>query len=74
MASTSPPGCDKAAFHDTVIIAVSGYGQEDSLKRAREAGLDDYVVKPIDQEKLTELMQRKQRRDWAPVGGQQGSS
>ena len=44
-----------------VIIAVSGYGKEDSLKRSREAGCDDYAVKPIDLDKLTALMRRTRR-------------
>ncbi len=44
-----------------VIIAVSGYGKEDSLKRSCEAGFDDYAVKPIDLDKLTALMRRTRR-------------
>ena len=48
----------KAEFNDTIIIAVTGYGQEETLKRSREAGFDDLTVKPIGLEKLTELMRR----------------
>ena len=51
----------KPEFNDVVIIAVSGYGKEDSLKRSREAGFDDYAVKPIDLDKLTALMRRTRR-------------
>ncbi|MGA7495286.1 MAG: chemotaxis protein CheB [Isosphaeraceae bacterium] len=53
----------KPEFNDVVIIAVSGYGKEDSLDRSREADCDDYAVKPIDLDKLTELMRRTRRRE-----------
>ncbi|MGO9111959.1 MAG: response regulator [Thermoguttaceae bacterium] len=53
----------KPEFNDVVIIAVSGYGKEDSLKQSREAGFDDYAVKPIDLDKLTELMRRTRREE-----------
>ena len=46
-----------------IIIAVSGCGQEDTLKRSGEAGFDDYAVKPIDLDKLNGLMRRTRRQD-----------
>ena len=46
-----------------VLIAASGYGQEETLNRSREAGFDDYAVKPIDLDKLNGLMRRTRRRD-----------
>jgi CheY-like chemotaxis protein len=33
---------------DAVIIAVSGYGQEDDRRRSQEAGFDYHLVKPVD--------------------------
>ena len=33
---------------DAVIVAVSGYGQEEDRQRAREAGFDHHVTKPLD--------------------------
>jgi signal transduction histidine kinase/ActR/RegA family two-component response regulator len=43
--------------HDAmVLIALTGYGQPDSLRRAREAGFDEYVTKPIAPERLVRLM------------------
>ncbi len=46
-----------APEHDAmVLIALTGYGQPDSLRRAREAGFDEYVTKPIAPERLTRLM------------------
>jgi len=50
-------------FDDVIIIAVSGCGQEDTLKRSGEAGFDDYAVKPIDLDKLNGLMRRTRRQD-----------
>jgi CheY-like chemotaxis protein len=33
---------------DCVLVAVTGWGQEDDRKRAREAGFDRHLVKPVD--------------------------
>jgi CheY-like chemotaxis protein len=33
---------------DVLIIAITGYGREEDLRRSREAGIDDHVVKPVD--------------------------
>jgi len=52
----------KPDFNDVILIAVSGFGQEENLKRSREAGFDDYAVKPIELDKLNGLMQRSRRR------------
>lgn len=38
------------------IIAVSGYGQEDDRRRARDAGFDHHLVKPVDHEALIRLI------------------
>jgi DNA-binding response OmpR family regulator len=43
-------------FHDMIIIAVSGYGQEEDRKRSREAGIDHHVTKPVDVKTITELI------------------
>jgi PAS domain S-box-containing protein len=42
--------------HRPVIIGVSGYGQEDDRRRAREAGFDHHLVKPIDHDTLLSLL------------------
>ena len=39
-----------------VIVAVTGYGQEDDLCRSREAGFDHHLVKPIDHNLLVSLI------------------
>jgi signal transduction histidine kinase len=47
----------KAPAHESmVLIALTGYGQPDSLRRAREAGFDEYITKPIEPERLLRLI------------------
>jgi CheY-like chemotaxis protein len=41
-----------------LLVAVTGYGQEDSRRRAREAGIDVHLVKPIDLEQVLEILAR----------------
>lgn len=38
------------------LIALSGYGSEDDLKRSREAGFDHHLVKPVDLDRLRSLL------------------
>ncbi|QDV32179.1 chemotaxis protein CheB [Tautonia plasticadhaerens] len=38
------------------LVALSGYGQEEDLRRCREAGFDDHAVKPIDLDRLQQLL------------------
>ena len=45
---------------DAVIIAISGYGQEEDRRRSKEAGFDHHLVKPIDHEALVMLLSRAQ--------------
>ena len=40
-----------------LMIAISGYGQEDDQRRSREAGIDHYLVKPVDIRTITNLIQ-----------------
>ena len=41
---------------DTRIIAVTAYSQDEYRKRARDAGCDGYVVKPLDPAAIGELL------------------
>jgi CheY-like chemotaxis protein len=43
---------------DALIIAASGYGQEEDRRRSREAGFDHHLVKPIDYDLLNTLLPR----------------
>ncbi len=46
----------KPAHEEMVLIALTGYGQPDSLRRARDAGFDEYITKPIEPERLMRLI------------------
>jgi CheY-like chemotaxis protein len=39
-----------------LVVAVTGYGQEGDRQRAREAGFDHHLVKPVDLEILRRLL------------------
>ena len=41
---------------DAVIIAVTGYGQEQDRQRSRDAGFDHHLVKPVDFDALVSLI------------------
>jgi CheY-like chemotaxis protein len=47
------------SFKDAFFIAVSGYGQEQDRRRAREAGFDYHLVKPVDYDELLALLARR---------------
>lgn len=46
---------------DTILIALTGYGQEKDRKRALDAGFDAHLTKPVDTEKLSKLFSRPLR-------------
>jgi CheY-like chemotaxis protein len=41
---------------DTVLVAVTGWGQEEDKHLSKEAGFDHHMVKPVDPAALTELL------------------
>ena len=45
-------------FHDTIIIAVSGYGQEEDRKLSKQAGFDQHLVKPASLPQLRSILDR----------------
>ena len=42
---------------DATLIAISGYGQEEDLRLAKEAGFDHHLVKPIVSDELIKLLE-----------------
>ncbi|MDG3008329.1 PAS domain-containing hybrid sensor histidine kinase/response regulator [Paludisphaera mucosa] len=46
-----------------LLIAISGYGQEEDRRRSREAGFDHHFIKPVDYESLSELLARLTPRE-----------
>ncbi len=45
-----------ADLNKMVIVAVTGYGQEQDRRQAREAGFDLHLVKPVDPEALQQVV------------------
>ncbi|MDR3619427.1 MAG: response regulator [Paludisphaera borealis] len=43
-------------FANAVIVAVSGYGQEDDVRRSQAAGFNHHLVKPVDFDSLISLL------------------
>jgi signal transduction histidine kinase len=47
-------------FKRTLIVAVSGYGQDEHQARSRSAGVDHHLVKPIDPVAVIALLSKRQ--------------
>jgi CheY-like chemotaxis protein len=45
----------------TVIVALTGWGQEEDRRRSQEAGFDRHLVKPVDVNDLTKLLAQGKR-------------
>ncbi|WP_423600816.1 response regulator [Roseateles sp. MS654] len=54
------PGGDRC-----LLIALTGYGQQDDRRRAHEAGFDVHLVKPADPDAVVELVQEWRHRERA---------
>jgi two-component system CheB/CheR fusion protein len=48
------PWCD-----DVLLVALTGWGQEQDRKRSREAGFDDHLVKPVEPDVISRLLNRR---------------
>jgi CheY-like chemotaxis protein len=44
------------AFNDVRLVAVSGYGQAEDRSRAKAAGFDHHLVKPVDFGQLVSVL------------------
>jgi len=38
------------------LIALTGWGQQDDVRRTQESGFDDHLVKPVETQRLIELL------------------
>ncbi|HWA15408.1 MAG TPA: response regulator, partial [Gemmatimonadales bacterium] len=47
---------DRSTDGHTVVIATSGWGQEEDRRRTREAGFDAHLVKPVQEQELMALL------------------
>ena len=46
----------RRGFESTLLVAVSGYGQEEDRRRSREAGFDHHLMKPVEFSNLLEVL------------------
>ncbi len=54
----------RAAGHTrATLVALSGYGQDEHLRRSREAGFDHHLIKPIDFELVEKIIAHIQGRE-----------
>src|SRR6185369_12645763 len=47
---------EKPWGRDIVIIALTGWGQDDDRRKSEEAGFNGHLVKPVDYDQLLELL------------------
>jgi signal transduction histidine kinase len=47
---------DHAELRNVVLVAMTGYGQDDARHQAQQAGFDHYLVKPVAPEALQEFL------------------
>jgi PAS domain S-box-containing protein len=47
---------DRAWSHSIVLVALTGWGQEQDRRRTREAGFDHHFVKPVDPQTINRLI------------------
>ncbi len=60
--------------HRITLVALTGWGQESDRRRSGEAGFDSHLVKPLDLDKLTELLGRLPVNVAKTTGNAAGSS
>ena len=41
---------------DSLLVAISGYGQPEHVRRSQEAGFDRHLIKPVDLDALTAIL------------------
>jgi two-component system, chemotaxis family, CheB/CheR fusion protein len=55
-----------------LVIAVTGWTQAEVRQRSRDAGCDHHLVKPVDLDRLRELLGREKIANAASAGGASG--
>jgi two-component system, chemotaxis family, CheB/CheR fusion protein len=54
---------ERPETRDTLIVATTGWGQEEDRRRSKEAGFDHHLVKPLEPERLMGLLARISRKE-----------
>jgi len=47
---------NEPALKETLLVAISGFGQAEDLRRSREAGCDHHLTKPVEPEKIRQIL------------------
>ena len=55
------PAAARAGPREGVIVAITGYGQDEDRRRSRAAGFDAHLVKPVNPDELVKLVERAAR-------------
>ena len=57
MVTSWPAACrELPGFEQVLLVALTGYGQEDDRRRALQAGFDDHLTKPVRCASLEKLL------------------
>jgi len=52
--------------NDVLLVALTGWGQDEDLRQSRAAGFDHHLVKPPDIERLRAILMKSERQPAAP--------
>jgi DNA-binding response OmpR family regulator len=44
---------------DAALVAISGFGRQTDVARAKEAGIDHYLIKPVDLEQMQAILSKR---------------
>jgi CheY-like chemotaxis protein len=47
---------DKSWGRNMVIVALTGWGQDEDRRKSKEAGFDEHLVKPVSNDALVKLL------------------
>lgn len=61
---------DDLKLTKALIVAVAGYGQAENRRKTSEAGFDAHLVKPVNPNQLSELLQDHDNIEEADRGDQ----
>jgi PAS domain S-box-containing protein len=50
---------DDPELSEIMLVALSGYGQDEDLRMARDAGFDHHLIKPADPDRIQQILSRR---------------
>jgi len=59
---------EESGKSDTFLLAVTGWGQQDDIARAKAAGFNEHLTKPVDPDRLEQLLRANLLKASAPSG------